>query len=88
MTGQSLFKTMYKKNTIKTNKTPTDMRTPMNQSNECNQHILSCIYQKLVQIRVYKPIHYSPHHKTYYKRHREKSAQIASTAAKKSTSQT
>ena len=73
-TDQSLFKTTYK-NMIKINKTLIDMRTSMNPSNVWNQHTLSCIYQNLVQIRVYKPYHYSPHHKILYKPHVENSTQ-------------
>ena len=73
---------------IKINETPTDMRTPMNHSNVCNQHTLSCIYQKPVQIRVYKPNHYSPHYKILYKPQGENSAQTLSIVAGKSTSKT
>ena len=51
------------------------MQTLMNQSNVCNQHTLSCIYQRPDQIRVYKPNHYSAHHKLRYKLHEEISAQ-------------
>ena len=61
------------------------MRTPMNQSNVYNQHILSCIYQKSVQIKVYKPNHYSPHYKMLYKSHGENLTQTPTTAIKKST---
>ena len=38
------LKQFIKKNALKTNKTPIDMRTTMNQSNVYNQHTLSCIY--------------------------------------------
>ena len=60
------------------------MRTPMNQSNEYNQHTLSYIHQiSSFQIRVYRTIQYSPHHKILYNMHEKISAQTPSTAAKK-----
>ena len=49
---------------IKTNKTLTYIRTPMNQSNICNQHTLTCIYQKAVQIGFTNQ--FITHHTTRY----------------------
>ena len=58
------------------------MRTPMNQSNECNQQTLSYIHQLLAPNQFYKPNRYSPHYKKLNNTYGEILTQTLSTGSR------